>query len=101
MILEQWENISKHSSAPYELTLKSNGCIILISALTSSHIIVTSKHSLGANASVTTDVSHSQRGEWWLEKHLEKVGKTKKDLASELWDRKLTAVAEVSSLGGT
>lgn len=46
-----------------------------------------------------TDVSHSQRGEWWLEKHLEKIGKKKEDLAKELWDRGLTAVAEVSLAG--
>lgn len=93
----QWENIPKYSSAPYELTLKSNGCIILISTLSPSHILVTSKHSIGANAAASTDVSHSQRGEWWLEKHLDKVGKAKEDLAKELWDRGLTAVAEVGA----
>jgi len=42
-------------------------------------------------------MSHSQRGEHWLERHLEKVSKTKADLANELWDQNLTAVAEVSS----
>lgn len=85
----------KHSSAPYELTQKSNGCIILISSLSPQHILVTSKHSVGANANLATDMSHSQRGEYWLERHLDKVGKTKADLAKELWTENLTAVAEV------
>ncbi|KAI5476406.1 tRNA ligase [Pseudohyphozyma bogoriensis] len=93
----QWDNISKHSSPPYELTQKSNGCIILIAALSPSHILVTSKHSIGAHAQVNTESgkSHSQMGEYWLEKHLAKVGKTKADLANELWEKELTAVAEL------
>ncbi|KAK4052810.1 tRNA ligase [Microbotryomycetes sp. JL201] len=90
-----WDAIPKHSSAPYELTLKSNGCIIFIAALTPAHLIVTSKHSVGANSAAATEMSHSQRGEWWLEKHLEKVGKSKEDLAHELYSRNLTAVAEL------
>lgn len=93
----QWDNIPKHSSAPYELTQKSNGCIILISSLSPQNILVTSKHSVGANGNLPTNMSHSQRGEYWLERHLAKVGKTKADLAAELWDQNLTAVAEVSS----
>ncbi|KAM0786912.1 hypothetical protein ACM66B_002336 [Microbotryomycetes sp. NB124-2] len=90
-----WDAIPKHSSGPYELTLKSNGCIIFIAALTPSHLIVTSKHSIGSNAAAATEMSHSQRGEWWLDKHLQKVGKTKEDLAHELYSRNLTAVAEL------
>jgi tRNA ligase len=42
-------------------------------------------------------VSHSERGEYWLEEHVKKVGKTKEDLAKELFERNLTAVAEVRS----
>lgn len=37
-----------------------------------------------------------REGEYWLERHLEKAGKTKEELAKELYDRNLTAVAEVS-----
>lgn len=93
----QWDAIPKHSAPPYELTHKSNGCIILIAALSPRHIIVTSKHSIGAHALVGTESvqSHSQRGEFWLEKHLATIGKTKEDLAAELYARDLTAVAEV------
>lgn len=36
-----------HTQPPYHLTLKSNGCLILISALSPSHLVVASKHSLG------------------------------------------------------
>lgn len=78
--------------------MKSNGCIILIAALSPTQILVTSKHSIGSNINVTTTggVSHSERGEYWLEIHLSRVGKTKADLAKKLWDEEWTAVAEVS-----
>ncbi|KAK4702767.1 tRNA ligase, partial [Phenoliferia sp. Uapishka_3] len=93
----QWDAIPKHSSPPYELTHKSNGCIILISTLSPRHILVTSKHSIGANSQLSTEngQSHSQRGEYWLEKHLAVIGKTKEDLAAVLHERQLTAVAEL------
>ncbi|GAA5968581.1 hypothetical protein JCM11641_007685 [Rhodosporidiobolus odoratus] len=92
-----WDTIPTNSTGPYELTTKSNGCIILIGALDSKHLVVTSKHSIGKNANLTTEdgISHSQRGEYWLEKHVEKVGKSKEDLAKVLFERNLTAVAEL------
>jgi tRNA ligase len=39
--------MESHTQAPYHLTLKSNGCLILISALSPTHLLVASKHSLG------------------------------------------------------
>lgn len=36
-----------HTQGPYDVTLKSNGCLILVSALTPYHLLVASKHSLG------------------------------------------------------
>lgn len=39
--------MKQHTQGPYYLTLKSNGCLILISALSPTHLIVASKHSLG------------------------------------------------------
>ncbi|GAA5824856.1 hypothetical protein JCM11251_005368 [Rhodosporidiobolus azoricus] len=92
-----WDTIPTYSTGPYELTTKSNGCIILIGALDENHIVVTSKHSIGKNANLTTEggVSHSQRGEYWLEQHVKKVGKTKEALAKALFERNLTAVAEL------
>ena len=50
----------KHTTPPYQLTLKSNGCLILIAALTPSHLLVASKHSLGTTAE---SQSHLQRDE--------------------------------------
>lgn len=94
----QWDTIGQYSTGPYELTTKSNGCIILIGALDEQNLVVTSKHSIGRNANLSTEdgVSHSERGEYWLERHLESVGRKKEDLAAELFRRNLTAVAEVS-----
>ncbi|GAA5984590.1 hypothetical protein JCM10908_003413 [Rhodotorula pacifica] len=92
-----WDTIGQHSTGPYELTTKSNGCIILIGALDEKNLVVTSKHSIGRNANLSTEngVSHSERGEYWLERHLESVGRKKDDLAAELFRRNLTAVAEL------
>lgn len=87
------EAIAKYSSPPFELSFKENGCIIFISALSPYQLIVTSKHSLGANES--HEVSHAQKGEQWLDEHLARKGKRKSDLASELWNRNETAVAEL------
>ncbi|PWN35141.1 uncharacterized protein FA14DRAFT_144791 [Meira miltonrushii] len=87
------EAIAKYSSPPYELSFKENGCIIFIAALSPHQLIVTSKHSLGSNES--HEVSHAQKGEQWLDKHLARRGKRKSDLALELWNRSETAVAEL------
>lgn len=46
-----------HTQPPYYLTLKSNGCLILISALSPSHLMVASKHSLGT----TTEAQESDK----------------------------------------
>ena len=43
----QWQAMKRHTAPPYRLTLKSNGCLILISALDPQHLLVASKHSLG------------------------------------------------------
>lgn len=75
------------------MTLKSNGCIIFVAALSPTKLIVTSKHALGEIQSAA--VSHAEMGEKWLYRHLEKKGKRPEDLARTLWDRNLTAVTEV------
>ena len=93
--ISQWLSIEKHSTAPYTLSLKSNGCIIFIAALTPTKILITSKHSIGPVAG--SEVSHAQAGEKWLRKYLENKGKTEADLATRLWESNLTAIAEVIS----
>ncbi|KZS97411.1 hypothetical protein SISNIDRAFT_406536 [Sistotremastrum niveocremeum HHB9708] len=88
-----WDAIERHTKPPYTLTLKSNGCIIFIAALSQTQLLITSKHSLGPIKGV--EESHAQVGERHLERHLASVGKTKEDLASVLWDNNWTAVAEL------
>lgn len=77
------------------MTLKSNGCIIFIAALTPTALLITSKHSLGPVAGSPT--SHAQAGEGWLRKYLAKVGRKEADLAAVLWEKNWTAIAEVCS----
>jgi tRNA ligase len=48
----QWDAMERHTEPPYRLTLKSNGCLILISALTPNHLLVASKHSLGTTIEI-------------------------------------------------
>ncbi|THH10619.1 hypothetical protein EW145_g1197 [Phellinidium pouzarii] len=88
-----WDTLEKHTCAPYVMTLKSNGCIIFIAALSPTKLLVTSKHSLGPV--VNAPVSHAQAGENWLMKHIAKSGKSPEQLAQVLWDNNWTAVAEL------
>ncbi|KAJ9106304.1 hypothetical protein QFC21_001449 [Naganishia friedmannii] len=53
----EWDNLAKYSEAPYDLTYKSNGCLILVSAISESEILVTSKHSLGTTI-LPKDTAH-------------------------------------------
>ena len=88
-----WDNVEDWTKGPYELSVKENGCIIFISGLEDGTLLVCSKHSTGARQD--TDVSHAVAGEKWVEKQLEGLGKTKTDLAKELRQRNVTAVAEL------
>ncbi|TDL22055.1 hypothetical protein BD410DRAFT_771066 [Rickenella mellea] len=88
-----WAALETHTSPPYVLTLKSNGCIIFMAALSPTKLLVTSKHSLGPVKGA--DMSHAQVGEKWLLKHLEAKGKTPEEFAQVLWDNNWTAVAEL------
>ena len=89
----KWSSLESHTKPPYTLTLKSNGCIIFIAALSPSKLLITSKHSIGPVQGVPE--SHAQAGERWLCHHLEQVGKTTEQLAGILWEKNWTAVAEV------
>ena len=76
------------------MTLKSNGCIIFIAALTASKLLVTSKHSLGPVQD--QPISHAEAGEGWLHRHLAKKDKNAEQLAEILYKNNWTAVAEVN-----
>ncbi|KAB5577708.1 RNA ligase-domain-containing protein [Coniochaeta sp. 2T2.1] len=88
-----WDNIRKRTKGPYELTLKENGCIIFVSGLADGTLLVCSKHSTGSRGE--GEASHALAGEQRLERQLERIGKTKEDLARELRKRNATAVAEL------
>ncbi|KAL2267076.1 hypothetical protein VTJ83DRAFT_4353 [Remersonia thermophila] len=88
-----WENIKERTKGPYELSLKENGCIIFISGLEDDTLLVCSKHSTGERGDAS--LSHATVGERHLERQLERLGKTKQDLARELRKRNATAVAEL------
>ena len=87
------ESIALHTTAPYVMTFKENGCIIFISALSPEQLVVTSKHSLGSIEG--TEVTHAQKGHEWLLRHLASVGRTEQQLAQELWNRNETAAFEL------
>ncbi|KZF18830.1 tRNA ligase [Xylona heveae TC161] len=89
----QWRNVENNTRGPYELSVKENGCIIFISGLDDGTLLVCSKHSTGPRDDA--DLSHATAGEKWVDRHLETVGKTRRDLALELRKMNATAVAEL------
>lgn len=89
----KWEEIERIAKGPYELSVKENGCIIFISGLEDDRLLVCSKHSTGARKDV--NLSHAVAGERWVEKQLAAIGKTSQQLARELRERNVTAVAEL------
>ncbi|MCJ1248387.1 hypothetical protein MMC30_005604 [Trapelia coarctata] len=89
----KWEEVERNTQGPYELSVKENGCIIFISGLEGDILLVCSKHSTGARQDV--NLSHAMAGERWVEKHLATIGKTSQQLARELRERNVTAVAEL------
>ncbi|EST10191.1 hypothetical protein PSEUBRA_000606 [Kalmanozyma brasiliensis GHG001] len=86
-------SIAAYTTPPYVMTFKENGCIIFIAALSPTQLVVTSKHSLGRNENA--EISHAQKGEEWLRRHLASVGRTEEELAAELWRRNETAAFEL------
>ncbi|KAF8181117.1 RNA ligase-domain-containing protein [Mycena galopus ATCC 62051] len=90
----QWDTLAAHTTPPYTLSLKSNGCIIFIAALTPTKLLVTSKHSIGPIPGQS--VSHAEAGEVWLRKYFEAKGKIEADLAWRLWAENWMAIAFVA-----
>ena len=89
----KWESVASMTQAPYELSVKENGCIIFISGLEGDNLLVCSKHSTGSRDNA--ELSHAVAGDRWVDKHLKAVGKTRADLSRELRSRNITAVAEL------
>ncbi|CAZ85648.1 unnamed protein product [Tuber melanosporum] len=89
----KWTWIEENTNAPYELTVKENGCIIFISGLPDDTLLVCSKHSLGPG--LDPDKSHAVFGEKWVDRQLEKLGKSRAEFARALREANVTAVAEL------
>ena len=88
-----WTNIESFTQGPYELSVKENGCIIFVSGLEDGTLLVCSKHSTGSRGNA--EKSHSVWCERWIDKHLAEVGKQRTDLAKELRQMNVTAIAEL------
>ncbi|EWC48402.1 hypothetical protein DRE_02171 [Drechslerella stenobrocha 248] len=89
----EWSSITENTQGPYEVTMKENGCIIFVSGLPDGTLLVCSKHSTGSRGDV--EESHSQAGEKWVDRQLEKAGKSREDFAKFLYNANVTAVAEL------
>ncbi|QLQ78512.1 hypothetical protein HG537_0A07590 [Torulaspora globosa] len=92
VVSTKWETIEADTVGPYDVTLKSNGCIILISALSDGTIVVCSKHSTGPRTDV--DRSHAESGGKYLLEQLKKANVDPETFGRELYDLNITAVAE-------
>ena len=79
--------------ALYILTLVSNRCINFIAMLSTSKLLITSKHSIGPVQSASE--SHTEVGEHWFYRHLEWAGKTMEQLAETLYAKNWTIATEV------
>ncbi|KAK6458392.1 RNA ligase-domain-containing protein [Scheffersomyces xylosifermentans] len=88
------KTLPESTVGPYDVTLKENGCIILIGGLKTGDIVVCSKHSTGVRESTTRD--HAFAGETSLRQQIAKLAsdKTVEEMAKYLYANNLTAVAE-------
>ena len=89
----KFDFLKNNTTGPYDLTLKENGCIIFISGLLNGDLVVCSKHSTGQRDDLTRN--HAIQGEIEIEKQLNKIHKSKKDLGLLLYSLNVTAVTEL------
>lgn len=87
-----WSSIESNTQGPYEITVKENGCIILISGLEDGTIVVCSKHSTGPRDDVNRN--HALAGEVFLRNQLRVMNVDISALAKKLHEMNCTAIAE-------
>lgn len=87
-------SLRKSVVGPFEVCVKENGCIILVSVF-KGELLVTSKHSFGSKQDST--MSHADKGREWLDKIVSDRN-CREDLISFLQHNNLTAVFEVNSI---
>lgn len=86
------DELRNSTHGPYTITVKSNGCIVFISALPTGELVVCSKHSTGERSDLTKN--HALVAQTALLKQLENKNIDPKDLGSLLYKYKITAVCE-------
>lgn len=87
----KWDALLANTRGPYALTLKENGCKIMIGGYKGT-LVVTSKNRTGPQENDYRN--HSLVADKWIKARLKEVGKTEKELADELEANDLTAVGE-------
>jgi tRNA ligase len=86
------DELRSTTHGPYTLTVKSNGCIVFISALKNGKLIVCSKHSTGERSDLSKN--HAMVAQQALEAQLNKNNSNPQKLAELLYKYKITAVCE-------
>ncbi|GMG52723.1 unnamed protein product [Ambrosiozyma monospora] len=86
------EALYHETNGPYEVTVKTNGCIVLISGFADGTLVVCSKHSTGLRNDISKN--HSMSAQFAIEENLKKIGLTAKDLALALYEANVTALGE-------
>lgn len=88
--------LREECTGPFNASSKENGCIMFFSGLSDGTLLVCSKNVTGdVNPNPQGKLKHYERGMADIQSQLEKIGKTKLDLARVLHSQNLTAVAEL------
>ena len=85
----EWDYLKNHTTGPYYIVLKENGCMIFISSDGNGDLNVTSKHSFIS--------PHAEKAKYWLNIHLNRVNKTRNELSLKLVELNSTISLELCS----
>ena len=85
----EWDYLEKNTEGPYFIVMKENGCMVFISSDGNGDLYVTSKHSFTS--------PHAEKAKYWLDIHLKKVNKTRKELSLKLVELNSTIALELCS----
>lgn len=86
------EILRNDTIGPYTITVKNNGCIILVSGTENNELVVCSKHSTGDRSDITKN--HATVAQAALELQLSKVNMSPKEFANILYSGKITVLCE-------
>ncbi|EJD39063.1 hypothetical protein AURDEDRAFT_171860 [Auricularia subglabra TFB-10046 SS5] len=83
-----WLSLRQYTSPLFYVSAKITGCLIMLSALSPESLLITTKYSFG-------DGSHVAAGERWLDTQLERLDRTRRQLAEYLWYHDWTLMCEL------